>query len=301
MPNRYYSSTAQATTLNGGINSTDTTIVVAATTGFPGSFPYTLAIDTGTATEELVTVTAGAGTTLTITRGQDGTAPVSHSTGAAVEHVHSARDFTEPQAHMDATVAHGATGAVVGTTNTQTLTNKTLTAPVVGDFTNATHTHDNAAGGGQLTDAALSAPVTVPKGGTGVAALTASRFLVGSGTAAVDLTKVVPSGDVVGTTDTQTLTNKTISAANNTLNLAAKIQAGSVTATVAAVDTRYSMAVTFPTAFPSAPQVVVTPVVTGPETAFVSVANVTTTGFTLWYYRSVTASDIPVGWIAMVP
>lgn len=34
---------------------------------------------------------------------------------------------------------------------TQTLTNKTLTTPTIGSFTNATHTHVNAAGGGQLT------------------------------------------------------------------------------------------------------------------------------------------------------
>ena len=33
--------------------------------------------------------------------------------------------------HVNATAAHGATGAVVGTTNTQTLTNKTLTTPTL--------------------------------------------------------------------------------------------------------------------------------------------------------------------------
>jgi hypothetical protein len=35
-------------------------------------------------------------------------------------------------------------------TATQTLTNKTLTTPVIGDFSSATHGHTNAAGGGQL-------------------------------------------------------------------------------------------------------------------------------------------------------
>lgn len=47
-------------------------------------------------------------------------------------------------------------GTIVGTTDAQTLTNKTLTTPTIGDLTNATHNHQNAAGGGQLTTAALS-------------------------------------------------------------------------------------------------------------------------------------------------
>lgn len=38
---------------------------------------------------------------------------------------------TASTAHIAATTGHGATGAVVGTTNTQTLTNKTLTAPTL--------------------------------------------------------------------------------------------------------------------------------------------------------------------------
>ena len=50
----------------------------------------------------------------------------------------------------------------------------------------------------------------VDQGGTGVSTLTANRFLVGNGTSTVDLNKVVPTGTVVGTSDTQTLTNKTL-------------------------------------------------------------------------------------------
>lgn len=43
---------------------------------------------------------------------------------------------TSLSAHVSATEAHGATGAVVGTSNTQTLTNKTLTAPVISSISN---------------------------------------------------------------------------------------------------------------------------------------------------------------------
>lgn len=47
-------------------------------------------------------------------------------------------------------------GALVGDTDTQTLTNKTLTTPTIASLTNATHTHLNAAGGANITAAAIS-------------------------------------------------------------------------------------------------------------------------------------------------
>lgn len=52
---------------------------------------------------------------------------------------------------------------IVGVDTAQTLTNKTLTTPTIGNFSNATHNHTNNAGGGQITEAALSAPVSIAK------------------------------------------------------------------------------------------------------------------------------------------
>jgi hypothetical protein len=55
----------------------------------------------------------------------------------------------------------------------QTLTNKTLTTPTMGDFTNATHDHEDPAGGGQITPAnAFDAAVPITLGGTGQTAQT---------------------------------------------------------------------------------------------------------------------------------
>lgn len=48
------------------------------------------------------------------------------------------------------------TDTLVARTTTDTLTNKTLTLPTIGDFTNATHNHQAATGGGTLALAALT-------------------------------------------------------------------------------------------------------------------------------------------------
>lgn len=136
-PNRWYSSVAAQASLNGNINNSTNSMTVSSTTGFPGSFPYTLSINQNEASEELVTVTNASGLVLTILRGQDGTAGVLHSNGASIVHVMSARDMAEPQAHLGAYDAvHGVTGLVVGTTDAQTLSNKTLTSPIISTISN---------------------------------------------------------------------------------------------------------------------------------------------------------------------
>lgn len=78
------------------------------------------------------------------------------------------------------TIPGDADVTLVGEGTTQTLSLKTLITPIIASFVNAQHNHQSAAGGGQLTDAALSAPVTVNKGGSGgdMSATGGANFLV---------------------------------------------------------------------------------------------------------------------------
>lgn len=126
---RYYSNTASQAVLVSPASPSDSVLSVDTVGGFPASFPFSLVIDPDTLSAEIVSVTAVAGTTLTVVRGEDNTAAVSHSAGAVVSHDHTGRDFQEPQSHIAASSGvHGLTGAVLGTTDTQTVTNKNFTS-----------------------------------------------------------------------------------------------------------------------------------------------------------------------------
>jgi hypothetical protein len=113
----YYSNLAVTGAVgeSGGILSTGTSLYLTSTpSGYPGSFPFKLVLDSGTASEEIVTVTAGAGTVgspWTITRAQDGTVAYAHALNAPVQHVITAGDLTLSRQHeIENTSGSGAHG-----------------------------------------------------------------------------------------------------------------------------------------------------------------------------------------------
>jgi hypothetical protein len=198
MTTRKYSSRSQQTTLTAALTSSGTSATVVSGTALLGGVTvsagetFTVVIDPDTALEEIVDVTAVSTNTLTIVRAID-TSPATgqaHSAGAVVRHMAIGRDYREANTHIEATTGHGATGAVVGTTNTQTLTNKTLTTPTI---TSPTITGTGAIAGtftGNLTGN-VTGNVSGTSGSTTGNAATATALATGR---TISLT-----GDVTGT------------------------------------------------------------------------------------------------------
>jgi len=93
---RQYNGAAASTTITAGINTTDTTCSLAATTGWPSTagVPFYVVIDPGTSAEEKCSATIS-GSTLTLTRAQDDTSASSHSAGATIYPVFTANDADE--------------------------------------------------------------------------------------------------------------------------------------------------------------------------------------------------------------
>ena len=214
MTTRKYSSRSQQTTLAAGLTDTATSCTVVSGTALlggasvPAGTTFTVVIDPDTALEEIVDVTVVSTNVLTITRGveNNGTGQA-HSAGAAVRHMAIGRDFREANLHIEATggyndgtgahTLHGIAsgeGDVVGTDKTQTLTNKTLTSPILNTPT--------------ITNLVLGDGSIVFEGSTPDAFET--TLTVTNPTA--DRTVTIPDATttLVGTDTTQTLTNKTL-------------------------------------------------------------------------------------------
>jgi hypothetical protein len=220
---RKYSSRSQQTTLSSPITATATTMTVvngASIMGgktLTGTQTYTVVIDPDTALEEIVDITLySSGNTLTIARGIDGPTPgtgSAHSAGAVIRHMAIGRDYQEANDHIEATTGHGATGAVVGTTNTQTLTNK--------DLSSATNTLSTSVvtltGTQTLTNKSLTSPTIT---GTGVIAGTFTGNLTGNVTGNASGT----SGSTTGNAATATAL-----ATARTFQLTGDVEASGVT------------------------------------------------------------------------
>jgi hypothetical protein len=148
--------TGTATTLMGGITLAPSNADI-----------FTVALDADTVNEEIVFVTGVSGDTLTISRGQAGTGTpgvsgVSHTAGASVKHVLTSSDLIFFRNNASPVASFGFSGSTSGTTTlqataiagtntltlpatsndtlvgkatTDTLTNKTLTSPVINGAT----------------------------------------------------------------------------------------------------------------------------------------------------------------------
>jgi hypothetical protein len=93
---RQYKGAAASTTTTNSLTSIDTSVTLTATTGWPSTpaVPFYVVIDPGTSSEEKCSATIS-GSTLTLTRGQDDTTGVAHSSGATIYPVFSADDADE--------------------------------------------------------------------------------------------------------------------------------------------------------------------------------------------------------------
>lgn len=251
-PARYYSSTAVETALGSSIpaqsqGQSNTSFIVGSVSGFPSSYPYTLIVDPDTSKEEVVTVTAGSGTTLTVTRGSDNTQAVAHSAGSVVRHGVSGRDFRESENHIAArgydidetiltaanqTHVHGIAtgdGVIVGTSKSQTLTNKVYSSGTfTGSFTASAATFVSPTISGSpvitgLSSAGMVNSSATPKiyvdnilGSATAAATSAASAAVSATSAATSATSAANSATAAANSASAAATSATSAAASAT-------------------------------------------------------------------------------------
>ena len=187
-------------TLNGGVLIGDLSLVVTTGANFPATGNFMLVIwdqayanPSFDATRELVLCTARTADTITITRAQEGTSAKAWNSGDKVASVYTA-------AMLD---------TVVLLTEVQTLTNKTLTTPTIASMVNANHDHSAGAGGGVLPVSSIGSGTLVHERGGLEADVSAYSGLVkitGGVTSAV----AAPTSTIVGISDSQSLSNKTL-------------------------------------------------------------------------------------------
>ena len=300
-PARYYSSTAIETALSGAIGAqsqgaANTSFIVGSVSGFPTSYPYTLIVDPDTSKEEVLTVFAGSGTTLSVYRGADGTQGVAHSAGAVVRHGVSGRDFRETETHIAArgydidqtildlanqTHVHGIVtgeGVVVGTLKTQTLTQKTLTTPTING---ATITGTVTASTATFTSPTISgSPVITGLSSAGMVDSSAAPkiyvdSILGSATsAAISAASAAASATAAATSATSAATSATSAAASASASASSASAAATSATSAAASATAATTSATSAAASATAAATSATSAAASATTAAASVATI---------------------------
>ena len=218
MPTRLYSSISQETTLASALSAGASTMTVVNASGLLATITpaadetFVVVIDPDTALEEIVEVitpSSPSSNTLTIQRNIDSSTAIAHSAGAAVRHMAIGRDFRDADAHIrNTTTAHGLTIAdVITTTNTKTLTNKTLTSPTITGTGAIAGTFTGNLTGNVTGNVSGSAGSATGNAGTATTLATARDFSLSgdieasavsfNGSAGVNLTTAIATGAIV--------------------------------------------------------------------------------------------------------
>jgi hypothetical protein len=222
MARRHYVNNAPQQLISAQINNVATTLTVPSFASWPTQFPFYATLELGTVAEEIVLVTNIVAQTATITRAQDGSAAITHLAGATFDFTVVSADYDEANAHVNGTAGvHGVSGSVVGTSDVQTLSNKTLSAPVI-------------TGAGSVATGALTAtgPANLNGGATVQGTLGVSGTMAVTGNETVSGTSTI-TGNVTAAnyplgpwnTYTPTLTQNGAAVAK-TVNYAKYIQIG---------------------------------------------------------------------------
>jgi hypothetical protein len=230
---RQYSSISVATTLNSGINTTATTMVlpsVSAVTALLGGITlaagnvdiFTVAIDVDTVNEEIVFVTGVSGDTLTISRGQAGTGTpgvsgIAHSAGASIKHVLTSSDLIFFRNSTSPAASYSFTGSTSGTTTVQATAvagTNTLTLPPTSNDTLV---------GRATTDTLTNKTINVANNTlTGVATLTGTETLTNKTLTSPTITGGTNTGSILVSPEERTTVSAT--AATGTVNFDAVTQ-----------------------------------------------------------------------------
>jgi hypothetical protein len=261
MTTRNYSSRSQQTTLTGAVTAGATSMVVVSGSALmggatiPAGTTFTIVLDPDTAIEEIVDATAVSTNTFTITRAVDGSSAQAHSAGAVARHMAIGRDYREANQHIEAaTGVHGISNSssVVGTVDTQTLTNKTLTTPVVNGATLAgavtasatvTLTGSIVVSGGSITglsSAGMSTSSATPKDyvdsilGSATAAATSAASAAASATAAATSASSAATSASSALTSANSASTSAIASASSATAAATSATSAAASATAAA-------------------------------------------------------------------